>query len=164
MPRLDSATLPSPWRTPALRIEILAHATLGLATAVFQIAAYGVAPARALTVELALSAVIAANAWAARGPRELRSILAVTDLTATVALATRIMYGLAICLPYSLDPRLRIALEDPAVGPIVMRKGICETVGVLLQLLRVAPIRDGRNETPSLRSGSLATPSLRLRR
>lgn len=145
MPRLDSATLPGPWgASPVLRIEILAHVTLGLASAIFLIAARDVCPARALATEALLTLVLAANAWAARGPRSHRPLLALTDLAATAALSSRITFGLREVLPYSLDTALRAKLHDPALGPAILRHGISETAGVLLQLLRVAPVRDGR--------------------
>jgi hypothetical protein len=150
MPRLDSATLPSGARldaSPVLRIEILAHVTLGLASAIFLIAARDMSPTRALATEALLTLVLAANAWAARGPRSHRPLLALTDTTVTAALASRITFGLREVLPYSLDAALRAKVQDPALGPAIMRHGISETVGVLLQLLRVAPVRDGRSES-----------------
>lgn len=114
---------------------------LGTLSAVYFLAARDAPPLTTLLAEAALTALLVANALGDR------RIHAPTDLIVTPVLAARTLYSLAILMPLSLDPAIRAALDrvNPGVRRRVLRRAMIEAAGVVLQLCRIAPVRDGRS-------------------
>jgi hypothetical protein len=136
--------------------EAAVQILLGALSAIYLLAARNVPPLTALLAEAALTALLVANALG--DPR----IHAPTDLIVTPVLAARTLFSLAILMPLSLDPAIRAALDraDPGVRRRVLHRAMIETAGVMLQLCRIAPVRDGRSrERPPSPHIALRSPS-----